>query len=76
MAYVNITIDQDVDISADEWWDNADKHERKEMMNLVGFEETKQPVSLMEEAFQTKLKQLKDEYHTLPQSVIDVIMAL
>lgn len=76
MAYISITLEDDIDISANEWWDSATDLDRKEMINLVSFEKTKEPISLMEEDFQAKLKQLSDEYHTLPQSVIDAIMAL
>ena len=81
MAY--ITFSEDIDVSADEWFDAANNSDRAEMWDLcrewakdrIRQAEPK-PTSIMEQAFLDKLEELRSRYYSLPQETIDKIMSL
>lgn len=81
MAY--ITFSEEIDVSAYEWFDEANNSDRAEMWDLckewakdrIAQAEPK-PTSIMEEAFMDKLNELHFRYYSLPQETIDKIMNL
>ena len=81
MAY--ITFSEEIDVSADEWFDEADSADRADMWDLckewakgrIDLGEP-EPATIMEQAFMDKLKELQSRYYSLPQETIDKIMSL
>jgi len=83
MAY--ITFSEEIEVTADEWFDEADSADRAEMWDICKEWakgridiDTGQPkaVSIMEQAFLDKLTELSFRYHGLSQETIDKIMSL
>lgn len=78
MAYITVTLEDEVYIDPQEWFDNADREDRKEMFNLCKeyAERTVGPTTIQESEFQDKLKNLQDSYLSLTPEQIKLIMSL
>lgn len=81
MATISITLEDDVYIDPEEWFDNATDKDLEEMYTLCKNHYQRsalkpKPSSIQESEFQDKLKNLQDRYLSLTPEQIKLIMSL
>lgn len=75
MATINISISEDIYISAEEWIHESDDRDIKEMEQLI-LEKRLGNMTVQRQELYNKFMELMDRYYTLPQTTIDTIMKL
>ena len=81
MATITVTLEDEVYIDPQEWFDNADRVDRLEMYELCleyakGLKKNILQTTIQESEFQDKLKNLQDRYLSLTPEQIKLIMSL
>lgn len=75
MATINISVSEDIYISAEEWISESDDRDIKEMEQLI-LEKRLGNMTVQQQELYNKFMELMDRYYTLPQTTIDTIMKL
>jgi hypothetical protein len=75
MATINVSVSEDIYISASEWFDESDQDDINEMEHLI-LGERFGKMTVQQKDLYNKFMELMDRYYTLPQSTIDTIMKL